>query len=171
MSLLPNDFQKNYMFKYTNVTSFHLVYYKNMISCQNWVYLLGLENKKNYGNSNTQFNEYFLDEGPIKVVYSEGKYWIVDGHHRYFRGIMNGYKYFLVEQNNFYRPPCDDIPKQIDVFITRPKNDYDVKDYIKVPKYNGIYFSLFNDFKNVYNIVFPDNKVVFNTYFQKNSKI
>lgn len=169
--LLPNDFHKNYMFKYTNVTSFHLVYYKNIISCQNWVYLLGLENNKNYNNVNTQFNEYFLEDGPIKVVHSEGKYWVIDGHHRYFRGLINGYQYFLVEQNNFYRPPCENIPKKIDVFITRPKNDYELKDYIKVDKYIGIYSKLFIDFKNVYKIVFPDNDVEFNLYSKKCSKI
>lgn len=129
-----------YMTKYINNVNFELVHKNNIIICQKWMCLSGLDSssvteehtKKSTNNPNTQFNEYFLENSPIKTLKINNKYWIVDGHHRFFRGFFAGYNYFLVENISGYRPCTNTSTTRLDIFRKRPHDDYDLNNYQKV---------------------------------------
>lgn len=136
------------MYKYINSVKFSLVHINNLIPVQSWISLDALKEKEKLKvfpdmykkNPGTQFNEYFLEITPIKVSEIEGKYYIIDGHHRFYRGLLNNYKYFLVEHiGSLYKPCNNQMPLTIDVFLTRPENDYDLKNYRKVKKFCSNY--------------------------------
>lgn len=110
--------------KYVPYTKFKLVHKDDFIITQDWVYLDGLKDKKEHLNVNNQFNEYYLEGEPIKTLEDiNNKYWLVDGHHRYFRGILNGYEYFLVENSN----TRDKEIKCLNVYTERPKDNDKLK--------------------------------------------
>ena len=82
---------KDYMISYVNSTRFQVIFYKKLFITQRWINMSQLYTKKTdkVPNKvpNIQFNEYFLEDRPILASEFEGSYWIVDGHHRYYRGL------------------------------------------------------------------------------------
>jgi len=116
---------KDYLTTYINSTKFQIIHTNNVVMVQRWMYLNGLKYTPKDSTPGNRFNEYFLDtNSPIKVVERESKYWIIDGHHRYVRGLLMGYKYFLVEVSNVYNPCETTEVNEISFTETRPSNEH-----------------------------------------------
>ncbi len=122
--------------KYYNSAKFILVHKTNLLLFQDWISLDSLELKTDLDtkcNPNTMFDEYYLSEEPIKVQEQNGKYCVIDGHHRIYRGLFLGYNYFLTENSVFYKPCTENTLNQdshiFKVYRQRPQ---DHKKYSKI---------------------------------------
>jgi hypothetical protein len=151
----PTETSDRHMLIYNNTTKFLLVHYTNIIITQNWVCVKGLKirpsEKKAHEKSMTQFCEYFLSESPIKAVEKDGFYWIVDGHHRFYRGRMLGHKYFLIENNHLYRP-CNGFNRttQIDILKNgRPESNEPCGPRGPVDKFSKDHEKIISQFMNI----------------------
>jgi hypothetical protein len=121
---------------YINGVKFMLVYYKNFVLSQSMVYLEELKKtdiSKN-SKSNSQYEEYYLHEKPIKVSEYNGQYWIVDGYHRFYKGLLLGYKYFLVENYFGWNPSSFENIQEFNIYEKRPEDN--VK-FIEVDKFSN----------------------------------
>lgn len=157
-----SDFLK----KYYNSVKFILVHKSNIIPCQDWISLDSLkpisEIDKKTNEANTMFHEYYLNEGPIKVQERNGKYWIIDGHHRYYRGINTGYNYFLVENSMFYNP-CSDNDNGNKLYNVYKERYNETKYYKKVDLFDNQSEEILKKFEKI--LGFPQ------VYFQRYKEI
>ena len=118
---VSEEIREKYLTKYINYTRFELLHYSNIIPNQKWVCLDGLEIRTQQQNVGDRFNEYFLDtNSPLKIIEYDGKSWLIDGHHRFYRGLIQGYNYFLVERSHVYRPCNLQRSTKVQVFNKRP---------------------------------------------------
>jgi hypothetical protein len=154
-----NPFKDDYITSYNNRTKFLLVHKDNLIFNQKWVYLEGLVINRDHGTIG-RFNEYFLDaNSPIKAAEWNGKYWIIDGHHRVHRGLMLGYKHFLVECNDMYRPCSFERSTSIKIFEKRYPDLLinDINNFVEVPRF-------FSDEQEIlvhkFTEIYPDINIV-----------
>lgn len=112
---------RKYLTSYNNRTNFLLVHKNNFVMNQKWIHIEGLKiNTANLQNVGNRFSEYFLEtNSPIKAAEWNGKYWIIDGHHRFLRGLIMNYNYFLIECNDMYHPCNLEETSSLNVFDKR----------------------------------------------------
>jgi hypothetical protein len=121
--------KKLYENKYHD-TTFELVHYRDVVLTQEWATLDGLKTKQIEMDKNkeipvnNEFNEYFLGHQPIRAKKDDNnKYWIIDGNHRFYRGLLQGYNYFLLEvHRKRYRPVSRQAFKCLNIVHSRNKD-------------------------------------------------
>ncbi len=158
----------NHLKTWINSTKFLIVHRKNLVPTQNWISIDGLRNITSKESPNMRFNEYFLSGEPIKVEENNGLYYIIDGHHRYYRGLVNGYNYFLTENNNMYNPVGTKFITNFDVYKSRKM---ETKTYIPIDEYTTddeeeYLTKLINCMKNIYNV-----NIILKRFVSINSKL
>jgi hypothetical protein len=123
-------------------SKFNLFHYTQFMITQPHVYFnalndysLEISEENNKPTSKRDSSSFFLENNkPIKTVEYNGHYWIADGYHTLFRGLLSNYDYFLTEVNMMYCPAWKKGPtKYLDLYMDRYNEN---KSYKRVEKIN-----------------------------------
>jgi len=106
---------------------FRIVHHSSLVPTRETVSLEKLRNNVN------ECNFYYNEKKIIKTNYYNGKFFILNGHHSFYRGRLCGCDYFLIEnkseQNNL------NSVQTLKVYESTPEL-FDLKYSIKVPSFS-----------------------------------